>query len=64
MEKDPKSKSYIIKEAESVIDSYLKNKKKEFSDLNYKEKYERLKIISIAMGIVYFSGILLTLIFK
>ena len=64
MEKNPKSKSYIIKEAENIIDNYLKTREEEHDINYYKEKYERLKIISVAFIIVSFLGILFTIIFK
>jgi len=48
---NPKSKSYIIREAENIVKSYIE--KREFSDIKkymlLKQKYERLKIISISM---------------
>ena len=56
MEKNPKSESYIIKEAENVIENYLKTRENKENNL-LKEKYERLKITSIAMGIVGLIGI-------
>ena len=63
MEKNPKSESYIIKEAENIIEEYLKNR--EENDVWYfKEKYERLKILSIALGIVGSLGILASIILK
>lgn len=62
MEKNPKSESYIIKEAENVIENYLKTRENKENNL-LKEKYERLKITSIAMGIVGAIGILLSIIF-
>ncbi len=63
MEKNPKSESYIIKEAENVIENYLKTRENKENNL-LKEKYERLKITSIAMGIVGLIGILISVIFK
>ena len=63
MEKNPKSESYIIKEAENVIENYLKKRENKENNL-LKEKYERLKITSIAMGIVGLIGILISVIFK
>ena len=63
MEKNPKSESYIIKEAENVIENYLKTRENKENNL-LKEKYERLKIRSIAMGIVGLIGILISVIFK
>ena len=63
MEKNPKSESYIIKEAENVIENYLKTRENKENNL-LKKKYERLKITSIAMGIVGLIGILISVIFK
>lgn len=63
MEKNPKSESYIIKEAENVIENYLKTRENKENNL-LKEKYERLKITSIAMGILGLIGILISVIFK
>ena len=53
----------IIKEAENVIENYLKTRENKENNL-LKEKYERLKITSIAMGIVGLIGILISVIFK
>lgn len=64
MEKNPKSESYIIKEAEHIIENYLKNREEDFHNSYYKEKYERLKILSIALGIVGSVGILISIILK
>ena len=63
MEKNPKSESYIIKEAENVIENYLKTRENKENNL-LKEKYERLKITSIAMGILGLIGLLISVIFK
>lgn len=64
MEKNPKSESYIIKEAENIIENYLKNREEEYDNHYYKEKYERLKILSISMSIVGAVGILISIILK
>ena len=64
MEKNPKSESYIIKEAEHIIENYLKNREEYYNNSYYKEKYERLKILSIAMSVVVSIGILLSIIIK
>lgn len=64
MEKNPKSENYIIKEAENIIENYLKNREEEYNNNIFKEKYERLKILSIAMSIVVSIGILLSIILK
>lgn len=63
--KNSKSDSYVIREAENIIENYLKNR--ELSDIkNYyqlKEKYERLRILTIAVMITTFIGTLLSIIF-
>ena len=59
MEKKPQSESYIIKEAESIIEAYVRQRE-ENEVHKYREKYERLKILSIAMGVVGSLGILIT----
>lgn len=66
MEKSPKSESYIIKEAQNVIEEYIK-RKKEYTDKSkeiWKEKYERLKILSICMLIAQSILIIINLILK
>lgn len=62
MEKKPKSESYIIREAENIIEEYVKNRE-QYYDHQFKTKYERLKILSISMGIVGSIGILIGVIF-
>lgn len=63
--KNSKSDSYVIREAENIIENYLRDR--ELSDIknyyNLKDKYERLKIITISMVITLFIGTLLTVIF-
>ncbi len=63
MEKNPKSESYIIREAENIIEEYIKNREESY-EYGLKEKYERLKILSIALGIVGSIGILISIILK
>ena len=52
--KNSKSESYIVREAENIIENYLRER--EMCDINklYKlmEKYERLKILTKKMDIV------------
>lgn len=64
--KNSKSDSYIVREAENIIEKYLK--KRELRDIkNYyilEEKYERLKIISVALFATSSIGIILSLIIK
>ena len=61
MEKNQKSESYIIREAENVIEEYLKQQKDQSIE-KIKEKYERLKILSVAMAVVGSIGILINII--
>lgn len=60
-----KSDSYIVREAENVIENYLRDR--ELCDIkNYyqlRQKYERLKILTIAMIITCLGGTLLSVIF-
>lgn len=63
--KNSKSESYVVREAENIIENYLRDR--ELSDIknyyNLKDKYERLKILTIAMFITLFIGTLLSIIF-
>ena len=62
--KNSKSESHIVKEAENIIDNYLRDR--EICDIknyyNLKEKYERLKILTVAMFITTLIGTLLSVI--
>lgn len=64
--KNSKSESYVVRQAENIIEEYLRDR--ELCDIsNYyklQEKYERLKILSIAMIITFSIGTLLSVIFK
>ena len=51
----------IIKEAENVIEEYVKNRKENVL-IDYKEKYERLKILRVLLGIILIVGSLLSII--
>lgn len=66
MDNNSKSESYIVKEAENIIEKYLekRNKYNEISFYKLKEKYERLKILSIAIFATSSIGILLNIILK
>ena len=64
MEKEFKQNSFILKQAENIIDDYTKKQKEKYDICYYKEKYERLKILSIAISVVSALGILFTVIFK
>lgn len=63
--KNYNSNSFIIREAETIIQNYVEERK--MSDIeNYyhlKEKYERLKILTVAISIVSSIGILFYTIF-
>ena len=62
--KNSKSNGYVVREAENIIENYLRDR--ELSDIknyyNLQEKYERLKILSIAMIITFSVGILINII--
>ena len=64
--KNSKSKSHIVREAENIIEKYIEDR--EISDIkkyyDLKEKYERLKILTIAIFITSSIGILLDIILK
>ena len=59
-EKNFKSDSYVVREAENIIEKYLRDR--ELSDMkkyyNLKEKYGRLKIVTIAMFVTCCFAIL------
>lgn len=63
--KNSKSESYIVREAESIIERYISNR--EYSDIKkyykLKEKYEKLKILNVAMLVTITSGIILSVFF-
>ena len=63
--KNSKSESHIVKQAENIIENYLRDR--EICDIknyyNLKEKYERLKILTVAMFITTVLGTLLSVIF-
>ena len=62
--KNSKSKGYIVREAENIIDKYIDDRElrdiKKYCDL--KEKYERLKILTIAMLITFSAGLLISIV--
>lgn len=63
--KNSKSESHIVKQAENIIENYLRDR--EICDIknyyNLKEKYERLKILTVAMFVTTLIGTLLSFIF-
>ena len=58
--------SHVVREAQNIIENYLRDR--ELSDIkrfyNLKEKYDRLKILTIAISVTCFIGTLLSVIFK
>ena len=64
--KNSKSNSYIVREAEMIIEDYLE--KREMSEIErykvLKEKYERLKTLEIVIFIVTAIGILINIVIK
>lgn len=64
--KNFKSESFVIKEAENIINKYIRDR--ELCDIEnfyrLKERYERLKIITISMFIISSIGLLLHVILK
>ena len=63
--KNSKSESYIVREAESIIEKYISNR--EYSDIKryhkLKEKYEKLKVLNIAILVTLASAIMLSIFF-
>lgn len=63
--KNSKSKNHIVREAENIIEKYLNDR--EMSDIkryyDLKERYERLKILTIAIFITSSISMLLNIIF-
>ena len=66
MDNNSKSESYIVREAENIIEKYLekRNKYNEISFYKLKEKYEHLKILSIAIFATSSIGLLLNIILR
>lgn len=65
MEKSPKSESYIIKEAQNIIEDYVKRKEENDGENEiWKEKYERLKVLTIGIAIAQSIMILVNIILK
>lgn len=64
--KNSKSDSYVVREAENIIENYLRDR--ELCDIqNYyelRQKYERLKIVTISLLITCFIVTLLNVIFR
>ena len=64
--KNSKSKSYIVREAENIIDKYIDNR--EMSDIkkyyDLKEKYDRLKTLTVSMFITFSISMLINIILR
>ena len=62
--KNSKSESYVVREAKNIVDNYIKNR--ELKDIKkyyqLKEKYDRLRILAIAVMITSCIGTLLSVI--
>ena len=63
--KNSKSESYIVREAENIIEKYLQGRElsdiKKYYQLN--EKYKKLKILTTAVLITFFIGMIVSIIF-
>lgn len=64
--KNSKSDSYIVREAENIIENYLRDKEMSNIEKYYqlRQKYERLKILIIAMTITCLISTLITVIIR
>jgi len=64
--KNSKSESYIVREAESIIEKYLTNRElgniKKYYQL--KEKYEKLRILAILIFATFMGSMILNIFFK
>lgn len=64
--KNSKSESYIVREAESIIEKYLTNR--EFGNIKkyyqLKEKYEKLRILSLVIFATFITSMILNIFFK
>lgn len=64
--KNSKSKSYIVREAENIIEKYVEDREMRDIQKYYKlkDKYERLQILTIAVFIISSIGLLLDILLK
>lgn len=64
--KNSKSESYIVREAEGIIEKYLINRElgniKKYYQL--KEKYEKLRVLTIAIFVTFITGMFLNIFLK
>ena len=64
--KNSKSESYIVREAESIIEKYLTNRElgniKKYYQL--KEKYEKLRILTAVSLLTLIASMILNIFFK
>ena len=63
--KNSKSESYIVREAENIIQKYLENR--ELSNIKkyykLKEKYKKLRILAITASFTFIIGMVFSIIF-
>lgn len=63
--KNSKSESYIVRQAENVIEKYLSNREvsnvKKYYEL--RRKYDKLKIITIFIFVTFIISVLLNIIY-
>ena len=63
--KNSKSESYIVREAESIIEKYLTNRElgniKKYYQL--KEKYEKLRILALLIFATFIASMILNIFF-
>ena len=64
--KNSKSNSYVVREAENIIENYVRNRQMCAIENYYqlKEKYERLKILTVALLVCSCGGMLFHLLFS
>jgi len=64
--KNSKSESFIVREAENIIEKYLANRElgnvKKYYQL--KEKYEKLRILAILIFATFMGSMILNIFFK
>ena len=64
--KNSKSESYIVREAENIIEKYLSNRElgniKKYYQL--KEKYEKLRILAIVIFAIFMVSMVLNIFVK
>lgn len=63
--KNSKSESYIVKEAENIIEKYLTNRElgniKKYYQL--REKYEKLRIVAVLIFVTFMASMIINIFF-